>query len=89
MRRLKSEGSSYQALLDAVRKERALSSLQQTGEPVEAIAAALGFTDTSNFSRTCRRWFGATPGQLRAGQVARDSEPGPAAVDGVRCDTSP
>jgi AraC-like DNA-binding protein len=89
MRRLKSEGSSYQALLDAVRKKRALSSLQQTGEPVEAIAAALGFTDTSNFSRTCRRWFGATPGQLRAGQVVRGSEPGPAAVDGERCDTSP
>jgi AraC-like DNA-binding protein len=32
---------------------------------VEEIAARLGYADTSNFSRTVRRWFGAAPRELR------------------------
>jgi AraC-like DNA-binding protein len=38
---------------------------------VEEIAARLGYVDTSNFSRTVRRWFGVTPRELReSGGVA-------------------
>ncbi len=39
--------------------------LAHTAEPVEEIAARLGYVDTSNFSRTVRRWFGVTPRELR------------------------
>jgi AraC-like DNA-binding protein len=65
IRRLRAEGSSYQTLLDGVRQEQALWQLRHTQNSVEEIAAQLGFEDTSNFSRTVRRWFGQTPSGLR------------------------
>ena len=66
MRRLQADGTSFQAQLDAARQARALWLLQHTRLSVEEIAAQLGFADTSNFSRTVRRWFGSTPRQLRS-----------------------
>ncbi len=65
IRRLHEDGATWQQLLDAARKQRALWMLLHTAEPVEEIAARLGYVDTSNFSRTVRRWFGATPRELR------------------------
>lgn len=65
IRRLQADGTSFQALLDGVRRQRALWLLQHTPSSVEEIAAQLGYADTSNFSRTVRRWFGATPRELR------------------------
>lgn len=67
IRHLKAEGCSYQSLLDESRKARAEWWLCATDLPVEVIADRLGFQDTSNFSRTFRRWFGVTPSALRAG----------------------
>ena len=37
------------------------------GLSVEEVAAQLGYADTSNFSRTVRRWFGVTPRAMRGG----------------------
>lgn len=65
MRRLKRRGTSYQELLDDVRKERAQWFLRHTSYPVEAIAERLGYLDTSNFGRTFRRWFGMSPKEFR------------------------
>ena len=65
MRRLRDDDTSWQRLLDGARQKRALWLLEHTGEAVEEIAARLGYVDTSNFSRTVRRWFGATPRELR------------------------
>jgi AraC-like DNA-binding protein len=67
IRRLHDDGTRYQSLLDEVRQQRALWQLQHTRDSVEAIAARLGYEDTSNFSRTFRRWFGVTPSEVRAG----------------------
>ena len=50
-----------------MRQERAGWYLAHTRLSVEEIAARLGYADTSNFSRTYRRWFGRTPSQARAG----------------------
>lgn len=69
MRKLKLEGSSYQALLDANRKEQALWHLQHSNESVELIAEKLGYQDTSNFSRTFRRWCGVSPSEFRKNQI--------------------
>jgi AraC-like DNA-binding protein len=69
MRRLKLEGRCYQDLLDEARQARALALLRHSEASFEAIAAELGFADTSNFSRTLRRWFGVTASALRAGAV--------------------
>ena len=66
-RKLKAQGTSYQMLLDDVRQELAVWYLRQTDLPVEAIAERLGYRDTSNFARTCKRWFGVTPLVIRAG----------------------
>jgi AraC-like DNA-binding protein len=66
IRRLKDEGSAFQQLLDAARQERANWYLSHTRLAVDEIAARLGYQDTSNFSRTYRRWFGIAPSQARA-----------------------
>ena len=65
IRRLKQEGVSYHGLLDEVRKELAEWYLLNSSESVEAIAERLGYMDTSNFSRTFRRWFGVSPAKFR------------------------
>lgn len=65
IRKLKAEGTSYQQQLDTVRKDLALWMLQETALPMEQIAERLGYQDTSNFSRTFRRWFGQTPLAMR------------------------
>ncbi|MEC5216004.1 AraC-like DNA-binding protein [Actimicrobium sp. GrIS 1.19] len=72
MRRLRADGVTFQQLLDAARQARTLWLLQHTRCSVEDIAAQLGYADTSNFSRTVRRWFGATPLGLRE-RNSRDS----------------
>ena len=73
MRHLGNERTTFGALLDSTRKTRALWLIQNTQHSVEEIAAQLGYLDTSNFSRTVRRWFGETPRELRRRQAqARD-----------------
>jgi AraC-like DNA-binding protein len=65
IRHLAQEGSSFQQLLDAHLQSRARWLLHNTSYSVEEIAARLGYSDTSNFSRTVKRWFGLTPTALR------------------------
>ncbi|MES3025607.1 MAG: AraC family transcriptional regulator [Pseudomonadota bacterium] len=67
MRQLKADGNSYQALLDAVRYERARWFLRHSEASMETIAERLGLQDTSNFSRSFRRWSGVTPSAFRQG----------------------
>jgi AraC-like DNA-binding protein len=67
IRKLKTQGTSYQTLLDDVRQELAVWYLKHTEMPAEAVAERLGYSDTSNFSRTCKRWFGLTPRAIRSG----------------------
>jgi len=65
-RRLQAEYSSFKALMDAERRRRALWLLTQTERQVAEVAAAVGYTDGSNFRRSCQRWFGRSPRDLRA-----------------------
>ncbi len=65
IRQLREEGSSYQQLLDSVREELSCWLLLQTDRSVESVAERLGYEDTSNFSRTFRRWTGVTPREFR------------------------
>ncbi|WP_374635106.1 helix-turn-helix domain-containing protein [Paracoccus sp. (in: a-proteobacteria)] len=61
-RRLKHEGTSYRALVDAWRQTRALSLVTQTRMPLSQISLALGFgADQSVFSRAFQRWYGEAP----------------------------
>ena len=62
-RRLRQEGTSYQALLDETRRELALDYLRDGKHSIADIAFLLGFSDQSNFTRAFRRWTGTTPRQ--------------------------
>ncbi len=65
IRKLKGQGTSYRELLDDVRKELAAWHLLNTNNPIDNIAEQLGYLDTTNFSRTFRRWYRTTPRDFR------------------------
>jgi AraC-like DNA-binding protein len=65
IRRLKNEGTSYQTLVDEVRREIASWLIRDKSLSVERVAERLGYQDTSNFSRVFKRWFNDTPSAYR------------------------
>jgi len=65
-RRLQSEGTSFQLLLDDTRRELAQQYLRKPRNSLKQVAELLGFEDQSNLFRACKRWFGESPGQYRA-----------------------
>jgi AraC-like DNA-binding protein len=64
-RRLAAQGLTFQGLVDGCRRERALWLLRNTDLCMDQIATELGFNGAKNFSRTFRRWYGATPSRMR------------------------
>lgn len=64
-RKFVAANTSYQMIVDDVRKERAEKLLRQPRVSVEYIALQLGFADASNFRRAFKRWTGATPSDYR------------------------
>ncbi|AXQ28559.1 AraC family transcriptional regulator [Solimonas sp. K1W22B-7] len=66
-RRLKAEGESFEAIKDGVRRDIALRYLRQSSVPLIQVARMLGYAETSALSRSCYRWFSASPRQLRHG----------------------
>lgn len=65
-RRLEEVGTSYQALLDEVRKHVAGRLLEATDLDIGEIAFLLGFEELSSFSRSFQNWEGTTPTRYRA-----------------------
>ena len=63
-RRLREAGTSFQALLDALRRDLALRYLAQDLALAE-VAFLVGFTEPSNFHRAFKRWTGMTPAEAR------------------------
>ncbi|ARE84728.1 putative HTH-type transcriptional regulator [Roseovarius mucosus] len=64
-RRLRQEKTSFQAELDATRRDIAIRYLTKTTLGVDAIALVLAYRDASSFSRSFRRWTGQAPGAFR------------------------
>ncbi len=64
-RRLKAQGTSYQALLDDLRYSTARRLLQQSDLPVSGIAEELGFKETASFRHAFQRWSGVAPSRFR------------------------
>lgn len=60
-RRLHDEGQHFSGLLEAVRRERALSDLASGGHSMGQIAGILGYGQSSSLTRAVRRWTGAPP----------------------------
>jgi AraC-like DNA-binding protein len=69
-RRLGEMGLSYAESVQEVRKALAGSYLAQPHLSISAIAQLLGYAELSPFSRACKRWFGASPEQIRSGRVS-------------------
>jgi AraC-like DNA-binding protein len=65
-RRLKDEDTSYQQVLDEVRRELAQQYLREGPISVCEVTFRLGFSDQSSFTRAFRRWTGQTPGEFRS-----------------------
>ncbi|WP_198666130.1 AraC family transcriptional regulator [Tropicimonas sp. IMCC34043] len=64
-RRLSDEGTSYSALLDEVRRNRALRGLAEGSSRIGDIAADLGYSGQPAFHRAVRRWATVSPSELR------------------------
>lgn len=64
-RKLAALGTSYTAILDETRRQRALLLLEDRGLPLAEIAGRLGYTELPNFTRAFRKWTGTTPAAYR------------------------
>ena len=60
-RKLAAHGVSYRALLESVRRELAMSLLDDPGQSITNIAFRTGYSDLSAFSHAHRRWHGVPP----------------------------
>lgn len=74
-RRLHAEGTSFDAILDAVRRELAQSFLER-GVPLKQIAMLLGYAETSAFHRAFKRWTGESPRSLLEADGAKSQRTG-------------
>ncbi|MBT4520163.1 MAG: helix-turn-helix domain-containing protein [Halieaceae bacterium] len=64
-RRLEKEGTSYQRIKDNARRDVAISCLSLDGLTVSEAAEQVGFSDSSAFHRSFKKWTGQSPGSYR------------------------
>lgn len=65
-RALRLRGTTYRELSDDHRRHLAHDLLRGTALPIATIADRLGYSETANFGRACRRWFDTSPTGYRA-----------------------
>nr|WP_134428989.1 AraC family transcriptional regulator [Mycobacterium ulcerans] len=73
-RRLAAEGTNFNAVVDDVRREVTERYLRDSDMTLTHLARQLGYAEQSVLSRSCQRWFGASPASLRA-QWQRTASP--------------
>jgi AraC-like DNA-binding protein len=64
-RRLREEGTTFEAIKDEARQDLAQRYLSQPDVPMTQITALLGYREQSALGRSCRRWFDTTPREMR------------------------
>jgi AraC-like DNA-binding protein len=74
-RRLGELGTSYQALLDDVRRDASRRLLANTDLDASEIAFLLGFEELNSFSRAFHGWEGSTPTRWRDEHASRSAMP--------------
>ncbi len=76
-RRLAECGTTYEAVVDGVRRERVDRLLRRPELTLRDVASQSGFSDVRALRRAVRRWHGVAPHELRAALLARrpSSEP--------------
>ncbi|MGR4868270.1 AraC family transcriptional regulator ligand-binding domain-containing protein [Variovorax sp. LARHSF232] len=64
-KRLAADGTSFQALKDALRRDLAIVRLNTSAVPLVTLANELGFADSAAFQRAFKSWTGSAPGAYR------------------------
>lgn len=64
-RRLVAAGASFEQIVDDERRDKALRLLMGTELPFGQIAFMIGMNEQASFTRAARRWWDATPSQVR------------------------
>lgn len=72
-RKLRREGTTFETIREEVYSSAALRLLRDSDVTLTQVALALGYSDQSALARCCRRWFGKTPTELRAGSSGGDT----------------
>jgi AraC-like DNA-binding protein len=72
-RELHCDGLTYTALVEATRRDLALSYVRQRQLPLSEIAFLVGYSELSAFSRAVRRWTGLSPRLLRSRMLREQS----------------
>ncbi len=67
-RHLQQADTSYQQILDELRRELAEHYLLRSDLAIQDIACYLGFTESRSFHRSFKSWTGQTPGEFRERQ---------------------
>ena len=65
-RRLAEENTTFSAIRDDVRRQRALLLLDDRRLSIGEVATRLGYTELPNFTRAFRKWTGVTPAAYRS-----------------------
>jgi AraC-like DNA-binding protein len=65
-RTLAAQNLDFSSLTETVRRDLALIYVAERGIPLNDIAALLGYSELSAFSRAFKRWVGASPAKYRA-----------------------
>jgi AraC-like DNA-binding protein len=68
-RRLATDGTSFQALKDELRRDLAIVRLNTSSVPLAVLADELGFADSAAFQRAFKSWTGSAPGAYRRSGV--------------------
>ena len=68
-RRLASEGTSFQALKDELRRDMAIVRLSTSAVSLGELAYDMGFADSAAFQRAFKGWTGSAPGTYRLGAI--------------------
>ncbi|MEU5397901.1 AraC family transcriptional regulator [Streptomyces sp. NPDC005963] len=64
-RQLAAEGTTFEAMVDALRREEAERYLRDTDMPLSQLSGLLGYSEQSVLTRACHRWFAAAPSAHR------------------------
>ncbi len=64
-RRLQGRGVTFEQIKDEARQELAARYLARPDMSVSQVSDLLGYAESSAFSRSCQRWFGAAPTAVR------------------------
>lgn len=64
-RRLEEEGQSFQAIKDQLRRDLAMTALNESDKSIVDIATELGFAEPSAFHRAFKKWTQVTPSHYR------------------------